>query len=274
MNKVIGFIGGGNMTRSLVAGLIADGYTASMIWVADRNVEKCTLLTEQFGINAINDIRQVIEQAEIIVFSVKPQGLKAVIVEYATLIQQKECLVISVAAGIITRTLQHWLGESVPVIRAMPNTPALVRSGATGLYAGATVTKLQREDAELLMRAVGLVLWVNSETEFDALLSLSGCGPAYIFLVIEAMAKAGIKMGLEQQSAHLLAIQTALGAARMALESDEKIDILRQQVMSKGGATAEGVKVLEQSGIYEIFENTLSAAKARAEQISFEFGQD
>ncbi|ODN43099.1 pyrroline-5-carboxylate reductase [Piscirickettsia litoralis] len=274
MQKMIGFIGGGNMTRSLVAGLIADGYPAKNIWVADRNVDKCELLIEQFAIHAVTGINQVIDQVEIVVLSVKPQGLKVVVKEYAELIRQKESLVVSVATGIPMQALQSWFGAQVPVIRAMPNTPALIRSGVTGLYAGENITEQQREDAESLMRAVGLAVWVSSEAEFDALLSLSGCGPAYIFLVIEAMAKAGVKIGLEEKSANLLAIQTTLGAARMALESDEGVDRLRQRVMSKGGATAEGVKVLEQEGIAKMFENTLRAAKERVQQISFEFGQE
>lgn len=274
MEKVIGFIGGGNMTRSLVAGLIADGYPSKHIWVADRNADKCHLLAKQFDIHTSASVADVVKQAEVLVLSVKPQGLKVVVAEYASLIQQQNCLVVSVAAGVQVQTLKRWLGGAVPVIRAMPNTPALIGSGVTGLYADATVLEPQRELAESLMRAVGMAVWVNSEDEFDALLSLSGCGPAYVFSVIEAMAKAGAKLGLNEQSAHLLAIQTALGAARMALESDEVVAVLRQRVMSKGGATEQGVKVLEESGLYQIFEDALTAAKERAQQMSFELGQE
>ncbi len=206
--------------------------------------------------------------AQVVVFAVKPQVLQRVATEVASVVQQEKPLVISIAAGIREESLDSWLGGKIALVRAMPNTPALIQTGATVLHANLAASEEQRNQAETILRAVGLVRWVNDEQLMDAVTALSGSGPAYFFLVMEAMESAGVAMGLDQECAHLLTLQTALGAARMAIESRDSPAQLREKVTSPGGTTECALKTFEEGKLRELFATALTNARDRSYELS------
>lgn len=275
MNKhthTIGFIGGGNMARSLIGGLIRAGYPANALSVADPNESIRSALATDFGIQATTDNQQIADQCDVVVLAVKPQVLKDVATTLRTG-QRQHQLFLTVAAGIRTTSLDNWLGSDTPIVRAMPNTPALVQSGATGLFANSQVSDAQRDLAESIMRAAGLVQWVEDENQMDAVTALSGSGPAYLFLVMEAMEKAAQNLGLPAETARLLTLQTAFGAAKLALEIEEDPAILRKNVTSPGGTTERAIQVLQQEGLEDVFNKALRAARDRAQELADELGK-
>ncbi|WP_078121166.1 pyrroline-5-carboxylate reductase [Thiosocius teredinicola] len=272
MSKRITFIGAGNMAGALIGGLIADGVPPHDITATDPSAEKCRALHEATGIRTSQDNRQAIAEAATVVLAVKPQVLKQVAEEIADTVQTHNPLVISVAAGIRCESLSTWLGGDLALVRTMPNTPAMVQSGATVLYATDGVSEKQREQAESLMRAVGLTQWVDDEALMDAVTALSGSGPAYFFLIMEAMEAVGREMGLPDETAHLLTLQTALGAARMALESSDSPQVLRQKVTSPGGTTEQAINTLVDGGIEALFTRALKAARDRSIELSTDLG--
>ncbi|RMG60028.1 MAG: pyrroline-5-carboxylate reductase, partial [Gammaproteobacteria bacterium] len=208
------------------------------------------------------------------VLAVKPQVMRTVAEGLAPALDAHPQLVISIAAGIREADLDRWLGGGRAIVRCMPNTPALVRSGASGLHANARVSDAQRELAEHILRAVGLVVWVEQEAQIDAVTAVSGSGPAYFFLVMEAMTDAGERLGLERETARLLTLETALGAARLALESGEDVATLRERVTSKGGTTEAALRVLTEGGLPELFDEALKAAARRAAELADQLGAD
>ncbi len=268
----IAFIGGGNMALSLIGGLIADGFTPEHIHVADPNADRLTLIQQRYPVKTYQDNAAAIQHCQTVVIAVKPQQCQDVISQLAT--QYQSQLFISIAAGIQTQSIATWLGQdNAAIVRAMPNTPALVQAGATGLFANTLVSDSQREQAESILRACGLTLWVEKESDIDAVTALSGSGPAYFFLVMEAMEAAAMKLGLSQEAANLLCTQTAFGAAKMALESQDNATILRQKVTSPGGTTERAIHELEDGGIHGLFENALVAAALRARELAIELGE-
>ncbi|MEO5702990.1 MAG: pyrroline-5-carboxylate reductase [Gammaproteobacteria bacterium] len=271
-NTDIAFIGGGNMATCLIGGLIADGCAAHNIWVSDPDAARLAELAARFSVNTTHSNHQAVSDAQAIVLAVKPQALRAVAQDLAKTVQQRTPLVISIAAGIRESNINAWLGGNAAVVRAMPNTPALVQSGATALYANALVSPAQRNLAESILRAVGMVLWLNDETQMDSVTALSGSGPAYFFLVMEAMENAAVKLGLAHADARLLTLQTAFGAAKMALESPETCTTLRARVTSPGGTTECAVKVLQEGGIQDLFDDALRAAHARSVKLATLWG--
>ncbi len=271
-NSTIGFIGGGNMAASLIGGIIAGGCDAASIHVSDPSAERCDWLSGQFGINVGSDNVALADACEVIVLAVKPQMLRPVCEGLAEVVRERKPLVISVAAGIRIADIERWLGGEAAVVRTMPNTPALLQSGATGLYANPQVSASQRELAEGIMRAVGLALWLDDEAQMDAVTALSGSGPAYFFLVIEVMQAAGEKLGLEADTARLLALQTAFGAARMALESPDDAATLRKKVTSPGGTTERAIGILEDGGLRGLFEQAMQGAATRAAELADQLG--
>jgi len=273
MNKhKIGFIGGGNMARSLIGGLVSAGYPAEALSVADPNESIRTALAADFGVNATADNQQIMDHCDVVVLAVKPQVMRNV-TSALQVGQKKEHLYLSVAAGIRTASLANWLGGETAIVRAMLNTPALVQSGATGLFANPHVSSNQRDLAESIMRAAGLVQWVEDEALMDVVTALSGSGPAYLFLVMEAMEKAAQKLGLPAETARLLTVQTAFGAAKLALEIEEDPAVLRENVTSPGGTTERAIQVLHQEGLEDIFYNALRAARDRAQELADELGK-
>ena len=270
--QIIAFIGAGNMASALIAGLVADGTDPAHILASDPDPAKLQALPTKLEIGTRRDNFAAAAEADILVLAVKPQVLKEVSVALAPTLKRRTPLVISIAAGIRTDTLRSWLGEQVPVVRAMPNTPAMVLTGATGLFSAANVSAAQRDSAERILRAVGLVQWVEDETLIDAVTAVSGSGPAYYFLVMEAMEEAAKKLGLPAETAHLLTLQTALGAARMAIESPDNPQTLRRKVTSPGGTTEKAIGTLEQCGLRQAFEDALKAANDRSVELSQTLG--
>lgn len=270
----LAFIGGGNMARSLIGGLIANGMSADNIHVADKQPDTLNSLTSRYPVQTFTDNRQAIEGADVIIVAVKPQQLQDVVKQLNPYWQEQQ-LLISIAAGIRIDDISRWLGKSnASIVRAMPNTPALVEAGATALFANQYVTHQQHELAESILRACGLAIWLQDEKHMDAVTALSGSGPAYFFLVMEAMEKAAIELGLPEETARLLCLETAFGAAKMALESGESASTLRKQVTSPGGTTERAIHELEDGGLPGLFENALVAAALRARELANELGQD
>lgn len=264
----IGFIGGGNMARSLIGGLVADGVAPHRLWVAEPDAERRAALAAQFGVHITADNTELAAAMDALVLAVKPQQMQAVCAAIAPRVQQRKPLVISIAAGLRLEALQRWLGGELALVRTMPNTPALVQSGATALFATPRVNNVQRELAEGIMRAVGLTLWLEDEGQMDAVTALSGSGPAYFFLVMEAMQQAGVQLGLTADMARLLTLQTAFGAAKMALESREDAAVLRRQVTSPGGTTERAIGILQQGGLEGLFAQALSGARDRSQELA------
>lgn len=264
----IGFIGGGNMASSLMSGLIASGHSPQQLWVSDINKDQLASLAANLQVNIAPDNETVIQEAEVVVLAVKPQVLRQVAESVAGLVQQKKPLVVSIAAGITQASLGAWLGADTAIVRCMPNTPALVLTGATGLHANRNVTAAQRDLAENIMRSVGISLWVDDESDLDAVTAVSGSGPAYYFLLMEAMEKAAEELGVDKHTARLLVQQTALGAAKIALESSESPEQLRKRVTSPGGTTQRAIETFEQGGFTELVSKAMHAARDRSIEMS------
>lgn len=264
----IGFIGGGNMALSLLNGLIASGHPSSQLWVSDTNATVLEQLAQDLQVNTTLDNNAVVDAVDVVVFAVKPQVIKTVAQSLAATINAKNSLVVSIAAGISQASLSAWLGEKTAIVRCMPNTPALVLTGATGLHANKNVTETQSDLAENIMRSVGIALWVQNENELDAVTAVSGSGPAYYFLLMEAMEKAALELGLTPETAQLLVQQTALGAAKIALESEESPEKLRQRVTSPNGTTQKAIETFQAGGFVELVAKALHAARDRSIELS------
>lgn len=273
-NTTLTFIGGGNMAGSLIGGLITDGWDPARIRVADTSTQRLEQLEQQFSIKTTTSNTDAIDQADIMVLAVKPQVIKSVAQELADIVAQQQPLVISIAAGIPASALGNWLGKSTAIVRAMPNTPSMVQSGATALYANANVNEDQRSVAESILRAVGVVIWVDDEAQMDAVTALSGSGPAYFFLFMEALQLAGQELGLPKDTARLLALQTAFGAAKMALESNEDAATLRHQVTSPGGTTEHAIRTFQEGALEALVSKALLAAATRSRELAAEFGTE
>jgi len=259
--QTITFIGSGNMSNSIIGGLITEGYQPHAITACDPNESTLNTISEQFGINTSTDNARAVANANIIVLAVKPQVLKEVALELALSISNNpnKPLVISIAAGISGKSLSQWLGNRTAIVRCMPNTPSLVQEGATGLYANEHTSDQQKESAGQLMQAVGTVTWLESEELIDAVTAVSGSGPAYFFLLMESMIDAGIKQGLTLDQASNLTLQTALGAARLAQKSDVRVSELRRRVSSPGGTTEQAILSFEEAGFRSMVDNALNA---------------
>ncbi len=273
-SKTICFIGGGNMARSLIGGLVQTGFDPARIRVTDPSSEKRTALQQQFGVEAVGDNRAAIEHSDVVVLAVKPQVVRQVLAELAEGLRAKAPLVVSIAAGVREADISRWIGGTPAVVRTMPNTPALVQSGATALYANDHTSEEQRQLAESILRAVGMTLWVSREAQLDAVTAVSGSGPAYGFLLMEMMEESGVELGLERETARLLAMETLLGAARLALSSQEEPAQLRAQVTSPGGTTERALQVLEQGQVRRLYQQALSAARDRAVELGEKLGAD
>jgi pyrroline-5-carboxylate reductase len=270
----IGFIGGGNMATSLVGGLIADGWGTDLIYIAEPEEKRRAEIRSRFPVHTGQDNAEVIRQVDVVVLAVKPQIMREVTRGLAAAVQEQQPLVISIAAGIRLGDLARWLGGYSRLVRCMPNTPALVQSGATGLYADPSVSETHRNLAESILRAVGLTLWLDNEVQLDAVTALSGSGPAYIFYIMEAMEKAAVELGLSPESARLLTLQTTFGAAKMALESRDGPGELRRRVTSPGGTTERAIATLEEAQLHRIFQQAIQGACTRAAELAEQLGSE
>lgn len=270
----IAFLGGGNMALSLIGGLIADGFDPANIHVADPQPQRLAAINQSYSVQTFHDNLDAIQHCHVVIAAVKPEQLQSLIKQLSTH-WKMGTLLLSIAAGIRLDDLARWLGQpNAAIVRTMPNTPALVQAGATALYANPYVTPEQHELAESILRSVGLTLWVKDEEQIDAVTALSGSGPAYFFLVMEAMETAAIELGLEAEAAKLLCLQTAFGAAKMALESDETTATLRERVTSPSGTTERAIHELEDGGLRGLFENALIAAALRSRELATQLGED
>nr|VFK62221.1 MAG: pyrroline-5-carboxylate reductase [Candidatus Kentron sp. TUN] len=273
-NRIITFIGGGNMATSLIGGIIKTGYDPKCLWASEPDATRRKALEDLFGIHTTETNTHAIGKADTVVFAVKPQLMRQVVMESADSIRAHRPLLISIAAGVREPDIRRWLGFDAAIVRTMPNTPALVKSGASALYANFQVSPDQRDQAESLLRSVGITLWVDTEAHMDVVTALSGSGPAYFFLVMEILEAIGQNLGLTQESARLLTLETAFGAAKMALESSEQLHTLRTRVTSPGGTTERALSVLEQGNIAELLARAVQAAHDRSIELGYQFGDD
>ncbi len=263
--KIVAFIGGGNMAQALIGGLLAEGLPATMIRVAEPMEELREILALR-GVGAFSSATAAVNGADVVVLAVKPQIIQEVLAELSDLVADK--LVISIAAGISIATIASGLAGHQRIVRAMPNTPALVQTGATGLYADEGLTQLDRESAATILSAAGLVLWVDDESLMHAVTAVSGSGPAYFFYLMEAMIDAGVAQGLDERTARALTLQTALGAAQMAIISEDSPAKLRQKVTSPNGTTAAAIEHLDAQGVRADIVDALLAAGTRSIELS------
>lgn len=268
----IAFIGGGHMATSLVGGLVRRGLDPGTLRVSDPVAAQLERLLRDFGVRGSADNGEVVRDADLVVLAVKPQDMATVARGISRVVAERRRVVVSIAAGVRLADLARWLGDGIPTVRAMPNRPALIGAGITALHAGGGVTRADREAVERLMAAAGEVVWLDDEAQMDVVTAVSGSGPAYFFLLIEALEAAGVAHGLPQATARRLAVATAQGAGRMAAESSESPAVLREQVTSKGGTTAAALEVLETSAVRAIFHHAVAAATRRSGELAREFG--
>jgi pyrroline-5-carboxylate reductase len=274
MNNIrrLAFIGGGNMAAALIGGLTKRGLSRERIVVADPSGEQLQRLQRDHGITGAADNQSAVAGAEVVVLAVKPQQMRAVALGLAPHLAEANPLVISIAAGIPHAALTRWFGTQVAVVRTMPNRPALNGFGATGLYAPASVGAANRALAEAVMAAVSATVWVEHESQMDTVTALSGSGPAYFFLFMEALEAAAHARGLPKDIAHKLTLETAFGASQMARMSGESLSTLRDQVTSQGGTTAAALEVLDAAGLRAIVAHAVAAADRRSAELAAEYG--
>jgi len=277
-NVHITFIGGGNMGRALISGLLANGFNPNQISAVEANVATAAKLGEDFGIQSINALDKIafdFSKNNVVVMAIKPQDFNVVAKGLAPKLKHASSagpLVLSIAAGIRLKDMGRWL-DHVRCVRAMPNTPALIGKGITGLFADEAVDESDRNLAQTICNAVGQSIWVPEEKLMDAVTAVSGSGPAYVFAFLEAMQSAGEKLGLDAASARKLAYATLEGASQLAHNSDEHAGVLRERVTSKGGTTAAALEVMQQEGWNQILEKAIDAACQRGKAMGDELGK-
>ena len=267
-HKNIVFIGAGNMAGAIISGLLSKGYPASAIRATTRSAESAMCAGQRLGIEVSTDNHAAIQWADVVVLAVKPQMLADVCHSIQPSLQQQ--LIVSVAAGIGCDDINQWLGGNRAIVRSMPNTPSQVGVGASGLYANTQVSDAQRDFAEQLAGATGLFIWVEDEALIHAVTAVSGSGPAYYFLFMEAMIEAGVQLGLTPESARKLTLQTALGAATLAGAADVPVDELKRRVMSPGGTTERAIQSFEEGGLRQQVSKAMSECAARSKTLAQE----
>ncbi|MFI4939684.1 MAG: pyrroline-5-carboxylate reductase [Burkholderiales bacterium] len=268
----IGFIGGGNMATALIGGLAGKRTAAENIHVIDPDATALARLAQQFGVGTANRIDDRIAQSDVIVLAVKPQQMREAAAALLPFIASQ--LILSIAAGIRAVDLSRWLNGHAAIVRSMPNTPALIGQGITGMAAMPGVTQQQRDMADAVMRSVGVTVWLEDETLIDSVTAVSGSGPAYVFYFIEAMQQAALEMGLSAEQGKQLAIATFTGASQLAAQASEPVSVLRERVTSKGGTTYAALTSMDASGVKDAIVRALHAAAARGKELGIEFGQD
>lgn len=268
----IAFIGAGNMAQGIIGGLVEQGMPPADIIASAPTMTHLDSLQNTLGIRITQDNVEAVQNAQTVVLSVKPQVMKAVCEQLRESLPPS-VLIVSVAAGITCSSLQAWLGGERPIVRCMPNTPSLVGLGASGLFASPATRSDQKQIAERLMNAVGIVEWVEQEALLDAVTAVSGSGPAYFFLILESMVEAGIAQGLDETTSKRLAIQTARGAAELARTSSHSLADLRRQVTSPGGTTEQAIKSFESDGLRDIIKRAMKVCANRARELSQQLGR-
>lgn len=267
----IAFIGGGNMAHALISGLLTNGHNAKQISVVELEKEKREALHAEFGVN-VTDQLPIVANADIVFLAIKPQQLRDVSIFLSSLLRHQ--LIISIAAGIRCVDLIRWLGGYDTVIRVMPNTPAQIQQGVSGLFAAKGVSANQKTQASELLESVGHVVWLDDESQMDAVTAISGSGPAYVFYFIEAMQQAGIALGLSEEQVRTLSLQTFIGGSQLAAQSTESPQTLRKQVTSKAGTTERALLSMEESGVKAAIIQAIQAAAARSKELGDQLGKD
>ncbi len=264
----IAFIGAGNMAGALIEGLLARGLPAANVWASDPDRMKLEQLVRIHGIHATQDNQEAITHADTLILAVKPQVLPDVLQPLKAKLNGSSLLSISIAAGVSLATLESLIGQEQSIVRCMPNTPALVQAGASALLANSHCRTEDKARAQLILEAVGSTCWLENEKDMDTVTALSGSGPAYFFLFIEALRDAAAAHGLSLELADALAKQTALGAAKLALSSESDVAELRRQVTSPGGTTEAALRQLEKDDFKSIIARAVSQAKSRSEELA------
>jgi len=268
----ITFLGGGNMANALIGGLLKTGFTAADIAVIEIGAEGRAQLTQAYGVrcHAAPDAQAL--DCDVVLLAVKPQQMRDACAPLVPHLKQQ--LIISIAAGLRLADLARWLGGHGKLVRCMPNTPALIGAGVTGLYAAPAVSAAERDSAERILQAVGSTLWIADEAQMDAVTAVSGSGPAYAFLFIEALQQAAAELGFTPEQARQLSIETALGAARLAAQSSEPASVLRERVTSKGGTTEAALRTMAERGVKDGIVAGILAADARGRELGELLGKD
>ena len=268
----IAFIGGGNMARSLIGALVEAGHPVDHLRVSEPNAELRTELDRDFGVAAFDNAKDACAHADVVLIAVKPQLFKKVCTELMSALAGSKPLIISIAAGITITQIDGWLGGGNAIVRCMPNTPALIGAGATGLHANDSTSAEQRVQAESILGRAGITRWIDDEAMIDVVTALSGSGPAYFFLLVEALENAAVKQGLPRETARALATQTCLGAGRMLTESGESPEALRKRVTSPNGTTHAAVTAFEEGGLRKLADSAVVAATERGRELAAEGG--
>ena len=270
--KTIAFIGTGNMASSIIGGLVQNGWPASNIIATGRTREKLDILHQRFSVHITTDNHQAVKQADVVVLGVKPQGMQALLEDLQPSLDSQQHLVISLAAGITLPLLEQWIGREYAIVRSMPNTPSLLQCGVTGLVANTETSREQKSLTQTIFEATGIAEWVSSDDMIDAISAVSGSGPAYFFLFMEAMKQTATELGFDAQTAERLTLHTALGAARMAIEGDKDITQLRRQVTSPKGTTEQAINTFQQGDLSGLVNRAMKAAIKRAQEMAQELG--
>jgi pyrroline-5-carboxylate reductase len=271
INTKVGLIGGGNMGRAIAGGLLRGGMHATNLMIAEPQPEQCDLLRKElYGIMVTEDNKTVAAAAETLLFAVKPQILKPVCQNLAAIVQQSRPLIMSIAAGPKIEDIDQWLGGGLSVVRVMPNQPALIDQGISALFANERTEQSGRDMAEKIMTAVGQVVWLDSESKMDAVTAVSGTGPSYFYLLIDCMIEAGIKSGIDSETARTLAVETARGATSLASAETESMSSLIERVRSPGGTTTAAFELLDAADVRGIFAAAIKAAERRAAELAKE----
>ena len=264
----IAFIGGGNMARSLIGGLLKTGVAASAITVAEPRADARQELGREFGIASYAENRLAAADADVLVLAVKPQIMPAIHAELLDTLVRQRPMLISIAAGVRIDQLERWFGHALPIVRCMPNTPSLIGAGATGLFANRRTSPEQRAKAQHIMDAVGITRWVEDESLMDTVTAVSGSGPAYFFAMVEALEHAAFAQGMSRETARALAAQTCLGAGRMLVESGEDPGVLRQRVTSPNGTTQAALESLAADHFAQSVAHAVAAATRRGAELA------
>lgn len=267
----ISFIGGGNMSRALIGGLLKQGFPAVQLNVIESDAQKRSELSKDFGVNVTEQLPSV-SNSDVIVLAVKPQQLRDVSIFLGSLLKQQ--LLISIAAGVRSADLSRWLGGYRSIVRVMPNTPAQIQLGVSALHATVAVSELQRQQAQALLQAVGQTLWLDDEIKMDAVTAISGSGPAYVFYLIEAMQDAAMALGFSAEQAKMLSLQTFAGASQLAIQSEYNPEELRAQVTSRGGTTERAIQTLMAANIKNTIAEAAKVAALRSKELGDQLGSD
>lgn len=270
IDNTIGFIGAGNMASAMIGGLVPHTIDPGKLFVFDPNQDNCQQLAKQYAVNICASNEELIAHCDVVIIATKPQVMQAVLSPLSAVAKQHKPMIVSIAAGIPCALIQQWLDGEYAIVRVMPNTPALVNAGASGLYANETVSTAQRELAQTLLQAIGSAAWVNNEADIDAVTALSGSGPAYFMLFVQALIQAGTQAGLDEKVAKQLAIDTCAGAAKLMHSSEQSIEQLIKNVTSPGGTTEQALFSFEHNALTTVVSDAFTAARQRSEELAKE----